>query len=1231
MRMNQRDERGRGRFTSRTLTLASTFLIFGGLHTSCLAQVTDRAASNTALPPDAMRQASISVSVEKATVPGSWKVNAHWDCDDDAQNAPNSHDKAVIAKGDTFGEVVIKNDAGTVAWRGTVRGLDKFGRAGVRGLDISWPAAKDEAIYGLGERFDSLNQAGKHVDLWIEDAPGQGEHASRTYFSSPVVYSSKGYALFASDNPEGAFDLNASNDGLHHYQRAGKSVTFYIAISDNIIDLIDKRTAIQGRPRAVPTWSWGPWISRNSFESQAEAEEAIRGHLSRGNPIAAIVQEAWKGTSETGDFNNFSTLRWPDLDRYFALCNENGIHTVLWQVPIIHPSSPEFAEGVEKNFFVRTPDGGVSFRKEWLAGFANIDFTNPDAVKWWKDMMRPEVRRGVYGFKADDGEDIKPDDVFFDGRRGWEMHNHFSSLYAKALTELFDEEKVDGMLWARSGSLGIEKTPALWAGDQEATWQQLRSLVPAGLSTGISGQPYWSHDIGGYFGQTTPELYMRWLQLGTFSPLMQYHGNTPREPWCFGHTADDAYKLLSRIRMNLKPTLIDLGKKASESGLPIMRPLSLHYPQDARFTNEDTQYLLGSDIMVAPVLDEGATGRRVKFPEGVWHRALQPISYTGPCEVDVPIGYVDVPIFLRENANIRVQLAPEKRLGDWSNDAPTRDLRIDRQRAIVRNLKVPLIADPITRKTQIEFDVDAEQANSLQCEWYWADAPGTRHRSRLQILQKDGAQHVVADLTPPTSEVCTDRLQVYQLSSSGPVRPDAPPLQLHGEIDWHSPLSMTVDEALFNVVPNKQSSQKVRLTLKNRSSEPISVGVHAQGECLEKASTASPLINVPALGTSNVEWDIALKAAAQRVGDVRVQFTATADSLPLATAQSVFVLPGRWIIAGPFQAARRMAFASRYPAEWSNESTVGFDAGDGKIIRWNQLPEDNFVDQDRINFQSLFGKHDHAAVYAFTKIESDRDQPAELRFGSDDTLQVWLNDQNVYAVEAYRGSQPDQEIVRVALKKGINSIRVKVGQDINGWDLQYRLTAPRGAQILGVTDGFSDVGNYSADRPEPANIIRLPKSFDWRVLGPIDGLPTADRDWALQTDAKALDSAIEPGTPWKEVASPDLTQNRVDLASSLGVRSNSVAYLGFDVTSEREQEAVLATGSDDGLRVWHNGHLVYHFDEPRAFKPSSDRIPVRLARGVNTFVFRVSQVGGDWLLQADLQDQNGQPIGSEAR
>ncbi|HNR95070.1 MAG TPA: glycoside hydrolase family 31 protein [Kiritimatiellia bacterium] len=561
-------------------------------------------------------------------------------------------------------------------WSGRLIGLQAYGRANVPGTRLEWKAHPGEAIYGLGQRFNALNQAGKMVEMWNRDAPGQGRENEASYFCTPVLFSSAGYAFFAADNPDGAFSLNPLGEGLNRYSRAGQEWTFYLAFARTVKELVLQRARLQGPFRGIPDWAWGPWISRNSYENQNEAEEAIKGMAERGFPVAAIVQEAWKGPYETGDFNNFVKDRWPDLDRYFALCSQHDIRTVLWQVPVIPPSHPGLDEMAAKNYFVKNPDGAVSWRREWLEGMANIDFTNPEAVKWWKDQMRDEVRMGVRGFKADDGEDIKPDDVFADGRHGWQLHNDYAALYAYALYELFDEEGADGMLWGRSASLGTERTPALWAGDQFASWEQYRSLLPAGLSAGLSGAPFWGHDIGGYIGDPGPELYIRWLQFGAFSPLMQYHGVQRREPWEFGPEAEAAYRLLSHLRMNLKPALIELGREAAETGLPVMRPMIMEFPDDPRFSSEDSQYMLGPNLLVAPILEAGATARRVKFPAGRWRHLLRPDVFEGPAETSVVCGLVDAPVFVREGASLKVQLAEGAKLGVWTLDAPVREIVI---------------------------------------------------------------------------------------------------------------------------------------------------------------------------------------------------------------------------------------------------------------------------------------------------------------------------------------------------------------------------------------------------------------------------------------------------------------------------------------------------------------------------------------------------------------------------
>ena len=607
-------------------------------------------------------------------------------------------------------------------WSGTIRPLSQFGAARVPGLEIEWAATASEHLYGLGERFDSLDQRGKNVDVWIRDAPGQPS-GHESYFCTPVLYSSGGWALFAADNPEGAFDLRAEGGGRHRYRRAGPDARLYLAAGDSLRDLLLKRARIQGPFRTIPDWAWGPWISRNSFENQDEAEEAIRGMIERGLPVAAIVQEAWKGRSESGEFNRFAPERWPRLEEYFRLCSNHGIRTVLWQVPVLHPSSPDYASCAEQGYFVKASDGSVRPRRSWLSGFANFDFTHPDAVRYWKDILRPLVRMGVSGFKADDGEDVEPEDLFEDGRRGWQLHNEYTVLYARAIAEVFEEEGRDGILWCRSAGLGSEALPALWAGDQFAAWDQLRCLVPAGLSAGLSGAPFWGHDIGGYLGDPSAELYVRWLQFGAFSPLMQYHGRRRREPWVFGEEAVRAYRLCAFVRMNLRPTLIALGRETAETGLPVMRPMILEFPEDPRFADEHSQYMLGHDLLVAPVMEEGAHQRLVRFPAGAWQHLLQPVSYVGPADVQVPLGMETVPVFVRQDAVLKVELDPEAELGAWRPGAPVREIRFAPDRVAIRNLLITRAPNVDSTSVLISFRRGPALAGTPQA-WLSTGEPG---------------------------------------------------------------------------------------------------------------------------------------------------------------------------------------------------------------------------------------------------------------------------------------------------------------------------------------------------------------------------------------------------------------------------------------------------------------------------------------------------------------------------
>ena len=1099
-------------------------------------------------------------------------------------------------------------------WTATVRPLARVARvarAGVPGLELAWPARPNEVITGLGERFDALDQSGSRVDMWIEDCPLQPN--GQSYFCAPILYSSAGYALAATDNPDSLFDLNRAHDNVNRYQRAGGRLSLIVALRPTMREQVSALMPHLGLPSPIPDWAWGPWISRNSYETQQQAEDALRGMLDRDLPVAAIVQEAWKGPSEQGQFNTWASPGWPDPDAFLAFCDDHHVRNILWQVPVLHPTSPLFADAERHGYLVRRQDGSVSFREHWLAGFANIDMTNPAAVAWWQDLMRPLVRAGVAGFKTDDGEDIKPPDVYHDGRRGWQLHNAYSVLYARAVTELFEQEHADAILWGRSGSLGSQRSPALWAGDQQATWAQMRTLIPAGLSVGLSGMPFWGHDIGGYAGQPSPELYIRWVQLGALSPMMQYHGVRAREPWTFGDEAEHAYTLAARARMNLVPHLQRLARESTETGVPIMRPMAMVFPDDPRLAREDTQYMLGDDLLVAPVLEPGSPGREVLIPAGRWRLATQRVVYDGPASVRVPIGLVDLPLLVRAGASIDLTLHAGEALGHWDKDAPVRAVSGWGEGPVLTDLRAPLRASTAPAPVEVRFR--APDPAAIRVLWRWRDGVGAWRTAPI----KSTGNEVTVDLTPPPGERTPGRRQAYRVVGA---HAGEPVEFLSAEVWYRAPIEVTLAAPPPAIA---STPTPIAVRVHNMVDDPLDLSVRWTSDDAKVESPPTSRVRLAPGETTTLTWRAtrvddrvgALAAALvfEQSGRTILEWAVPAQGAP------------RWAVVGPFDAgsADRRLYGRLLGPGYVHDPGVEFGEGGP---RWRTLDPASLANGGHLDFGAIFGACDHAAAYAMTKLRSARAQPAELRFGSDDTLVVWVNGRRVYSVETYRSAAPDQEVVPVRLRAGVNTVVVQVAQDINAWEMFWRLTGVGGSSIEGVTDGFDDFDAYAPDRPG-ARATVTPRDLAWQARGPVpwDRAPTADAP-----DLASDRGAIEDEGAWRALAGDPGAIGGVDLTDLFGRAGNQVVYLRATVPAGRARDVIIRAGSDDGLVVWHNGRRVWVREIGRVFSGEEDTIPVHLVAGVNTLVFRVSQLGGEWRFQAEFYDADTDlPIRLETR
>jgi alpha-D-xyloside xylohydrolase len=346
--------------------------------------------------------------------------------------------------------------------------------------------------------------------------------------------------------------------------------------------------------------------------------------------------------------------RFPDPAATMAHLRERGIRVCLWVQPWIPEQSEVFHEGVAANAFARREDGEVCFYTPTIPGRSPnrcgiVDFSSPDGREWYIGKIVGLIEQGVRAFKTDFGEAIPEDAVFANGMRGTEMHNMFPLLYNAAFYDAFERSGHGGDLvcWGRSGWAGIQRYPVSWSGDMLCNFPSMACTLWSGLSVALSGVAFWSNDIGGFQGETNPELYVRWAQWGLLCSHSRGHGTEAREPWSQGDEALRIFRKYDELRYQLIPYLYSLAHEASATGLPVLRPLPLEFQEDENVHNAHLQYLLGPSLLVAPIFEPGATERRVYLPEGEWYEFWTESAHTGGRWVTAPAPLETIPLFVK--------------------------------------------------------------------------------------------------------------------------------------------------------------------------------------------------------------------------------------------------------------------------------------------------------------------------------------------------------------------------------------------------------------------------------------------------------------------------------------------------------------------------------------------------------------------------------------------------------
>jgi alpha-D-xyloside xylohydrolase len=524
-----------------------------------------------------------------------------------------------------------------------------------------------ELVYGLGERFTPFVKNGQVVDVWMADG---GTASEQAYKNVPLYLTNRGYGVFVNHPGRVSYEIASEAVGQVQFSVEDQSLEYLVIYGPTPKEILRRYTALTGRPAVPPAWSFGLWLS-TSFTTDYDEETVgrfVRGMAERDIPLGVFHFDCfWMKAYQWCDFT-WDPAVFPDPEGMLRRLKEQGLKISVWINPYIGQKSPLFEEARRHGYLVRTAGGDVWQWDLWQAGMGLVDFTNPDARTWFADKLRVLAGQGVDCFKTDFGERIPTDVVWHDGSDPALMHNYYTQLYNEtvfaALTELRGEG--DAVLFARSATAGGQQFPVHWGGDCESTFPAMAESLRGGLSLGLSGFGFWSHDIGGFEGTPTPAVFKRWVQFGLLSSHSRLHGsNSYRVPWDYDEEAVAVTRDFTRLKLRLMPYLYRAATQAHEQGTPVMRAMLLEFPDDPACHTLDRQYMLGDDVLVAPVFSEDGT---VEYyvPEGTWIHLLTGERVAGPGWRRERFGFDSLPLLARPGSVIPFGDGQEQAAYDWA-------------------------------------------------------------------------------------------------------------------------------------------------------------------------------------------------------------------------------------------------------------------------------------------------------------------------------------------------------------------------------------------------------------------------------------------------------------------------------------------------------------------------------------------------------------------------------------
>jgi alpha-D-xyloside xylohydrolase len=527
-----------------------------------------------------------------------------------------------------------------------------------------------ECVYGFGERFTAFVKNGQVVDTWNEDG---GTASQIAYKSIPFYMTNRGYGVLVDSTDRVSFEVASEKVEYVGFSVPGEAISYYFFYGPSPKQILNRYTALTGRPALPPAWSFGLWLSTSFTTSYDEVTTSsmIDGMRERNIPFSVFHFDCfWMKAFHWCDFE-WDRNCFPDIQGTLARYHEKGLKVCVWINPYIAQGTTFFREGAEHGYLLKRADGrGVWQTDQWQPGMGLVDFTNPDAVKWYTDKLRTLLDCGVDCFKTDFGERIPIDVIYHDGSNPRAMHNQYTFLYNRAVFTLLKEVKgeQEAVLFARSATVGSQQFPVHWGGDCFANYPSMAETLRGGLSFAMSGFSFWSHDISGFESTATPDLYKRWAAFGLLSTHSRLHGSSSyRVPWLFDEESCAVVAHFIHLKCRLMPYLYAKAVEAHEEGTPVMRPMVFEFTDDPACTYLDTQYMLGESLLVAPILREDGVSDYY-LPEGTWTHLLSGEVRNGGSWQRDTYDYFSLPLYVRENTFLAIGADDSRPDYDYMDD-----------------------------------------------------------------------------------------------------------------------------------------------------------------------------------------------------------------------------------------------------------------------------------------------------------------------------------------------------------------------------------------------------------------------------------------------------------------------------------------------------------------------------------------------------------------------------------